>query len=162
MILATDVRDDLGDDLGHLVWHSGYPNFRGDIARRHNILQVVSMAITTMSRLQVTFYRHRTRPGVIAVSPVSTNLVFPEPDDWELERQDIINTDRVEPGTEIAAWLEAFRLLGYCVLEPSGPGLAKSGDADPRASAKAALIRLPARRHGRSQACRDALASIMS
>ena len=62
-----------------------------------------------------------------------TNLVFPEPDDWELERQDIINTDRVEPGTEIAAWLEAFRRLGYCVLEPSGPGLAKSeGDADPR------------------------------
>ena len=71
--------------------------------------------------------------GVIAVSPVSTNLVFPEPDDWELERQDIINTDRVEPGTEIATWLEAFRRLGYCVLEPSGPGLAKSeGDADPR------------------------------
>ena len=133
MILATDVRDDLGDDLGHLVWHSGYPNFRGDIARRHNILKVVSMAITTMSRLQVTFYRHRTRPGVIAVSPVSTNLVFPEPDDWELERQDIINTDRVEPGTEIAAWLEAFRRLGYCVLEPSGPGVAKSqSEADPR------------------------------
>lgn len=129
MILATD----LGDDLGHLVWHSGYPNFRGDIARRHNILKVVSMATTTMSRLQVTFYRHRTRPGVIAVSPVSTNLVFPEPDDWELERQDIINTDRVEPGTEIAAWLEAFRRLGYCVREPSGPGLARSeGDADPR------------------------------
>jgi hypothetical protein len=50
-----------------------------------------------------------------------------------LERQDIINTDRVEPGTVIAAWLEAFRRLGYCVLEPSGPGLAKSeGDADPR------------------------------
>jgi hypothetical protein len=47
--------------------------------------------MTTMSRLLVTFYRHRTRPGVIAVSPVSTNLVFPEPDDWELERQDIIN-----------------------------------------------------------------------
>jgi hypothetical protein len=43
--LATDVGDDLGDDLGHLVWHSGYPNFRGDIARRHNILKVVSMAI---------------------------------------------------------------------------------------------------------------------
>ena len=84
------------------------------------------MATTTMSRLQVTFYRHRTRPGVIAVSPVSTNLVFPEPDDWELERQDIINTDRVEPGTEIAAWLEAFRRLGYCVLEPSGPGLERA------------------------------------
>ena len=84
-----------------------------------------------MSRLLVTFYRHRTRPGVIAVSPVSTNLVFPEPDDWELERQDIINTDRVEPGTEIATWLKAFRRLGYCILEPSGPGPAKS-DADPR------------------------------
>jgi len=63
MISATDLGDDLGDDLGHLVWHSGYPNFRGDIARRHNILKVVSMATTTMSRLQVTFYRHRTRPG---------------------------------------------------------------------------------------------------
>ena len=126
MISATDLGDDLGDDLGHLVWHSGYPNFRGDIARRHNILKVVSMATTTMSRLQVTFYRHRTRPGVIAVSPVSTNLVFPEPDDWELERQDIINTDRVEPGTVIAAWLEAFRRLGYCVLEPSGPGLERA------------------------------------
>jgi hypothetical protein len=64
---------------------------------------------------------------------VSTNLVFPEPDDWELERQDIINTDRVEPGTEIATWLEAFRRLGYCILEPSGPRPAKSeDDADPR------------------------------
>ena len=83
------------------------------------------MATTTMPRLQVTFYRHRTRPGVSAVSPVSTNLVFPEPDDWELERQDIINTDLVEPGTEIAAWLEAFRRLGYCILEPSLPRLAK-------------------------------------
>jgi hypothetical protein len=94
---------------------------------------VVSMAITTMPRLLVTFYRHRTRPGVTGVSPVSTNLVFPEPDDWELERQDIINTDRVEPGTEIATWLEAFRRLGYCILEPSGPGPVKSGDdADPR------------------------------
>ena len=72
--------------------------------------------MTTMPRLQVTFYRHRTRPGVIAVSPVSTNLVFPEPDDWELERQDIINTDLVEPGTEIAAWLEAFRRLGYLAI----------------------------------------------
>src|SRR5262245_19425894 len=40
--------------------------------------------ITTMTQIQVTFYRHRTRRGVIAVSPVSTNLVFPEPDDWEL------------------------------------------------------------------------------
>jgi hypothetical protein len=83
--------NDLGNDLSKLVWHSGYPNFRGDISRCHNILMVVSMAMTTMSRLLVTFYRHRTRPGVIAVSPVSTNLVFPEPDDWELERQDIIN-----------------------------------------------------------------------
>jgi hypothetical protein len=55
--------------------------------------------------------------------PFPPTLSFPKPDDWELERQDIINTDRVEPGTEIAAWLEAFRRLGYCVLEPSGPGL---------------------------------------
>jgi hypothetical protein len=83
----------------------------GEIWRRHNILTVVSMAMTTMPRLQVTFYRHRTRPGVIGVSPVSSNLVFPEPDDWELERQDVINTDLVVPGSEIASWLEAFRPL---------------------------------------------------
>jgi hypothetical protein len=38
----------------------------GEIWRRHNILTVVSMAMTTMPRLQVTFYRHRTRPGVSA------------------------------------------------------------------------------------------------
>jgi hypothetical protein len=74
-----------------------------------------------MTRLLVTFYRHRTRPGVVAVSPVSNNLVFPEPDDWELERQDIINTDQVLPGSEIAAWLEAFRRLGYCILERGDP-----------------------------------------
>jgi len=81
-----------------------------------------------MPRLQVTFYRHRTRPGVIGVSPVSSNLVFPEPDDWELERQDVINTDLVVPGSEIASWLEAFRHLGYCVLEPSGPQGSESDD----------------------------------
>jgi hypothetical protein len=78
------------------------------------------MLATTMTRLLVTFYRHRTRPGVVGVSPVSTNLVFPEPDDWELERQDIINTDLVLPGSEIAVWLEAFRRLGYCVIDPDG------------------------------------------
>jgi hypothetical protein len=81
-----------------------------------------------MTRLQVTFYRHRTRRGVIAVSPVSTNLVFPEPDDWELERQDIINTDLILPGSEIARWLEAFRRLGYCVLEGGGSGLSDGQD----------------------------------
>jgi hypothetical protein len=82
-----------------------------------------------MARLQVTFYRHRTRPGVVAVSPVSTNLVFPEPDDWELERQGVINTDLVVSGSEIASWLEAFRRLGYCVLEPSDPRVRESDDA---------------------------------
>ena len=86
--------------------------------------------MTTMARLQVTFYRHRTRPGVIAVSPVSTNLVFPEPDDWELERQDVINTDLVVPGSEIASWLDAFRRLGYCVLEPSNPRVPENDDAN--------------------------------
>ena len=92
------------------------------------------MLETTMTRLLVTFYRHRTRPGVVAVSPVSTNLVFPEPDDWELDRQDIINTDRVLPGSEIAAWLEAFRRLGYCVLDPddAGPRPPLSGDGAAR------------------------------
>jgi hypothetical protein len=89
---------------------------------------------TTMTRLLVTFYRHRTRPGVVAVSPVSTNLVFPEPDDWELDRQDIINTDLVLPGSEIATWLEAFRRLGYCVLDPDngGPHPPPSGDGAAR------------------------------
>ena len=114
-------------------WHGAHPNFGGDIWRRHNILMVVNMITTTMPQLQITFYRHRTRPGVIAVSPVSTNLVFPEPDDWELERQDIINTDRIAPGSEIATWLEAFRRLGYCVLEPSGPPVSEGpDDTDPR------------------------------
>ena len=75
---------------------------------------------TTMTQLLVTLYRHRTRPGVIAVSPVSTNMVFPEPNDWEPERQYIINTETVEPGSEIDIWLEAFRRLGYCILEPGG------------------------------------------
>jgi hypothetical protein len=94
---------------------------------------VVIMPVTTMPRLQVTFYRHRTRPGVIAVSPVSTNLVFPEPDDWELERQDIINTDLIVPGWEIATWVEAFRRLGYCVLEPNDLRPSESeDDADPQ------------------------------
>ncbi len=103
--------------------------------------------MTTMTRLQVTFYRHRTRPGVIAVSPVSTNLVFPEPDDWELERQDIINTDLVEPGTEIAAWLEAFRRLGsiaswsqaFRARQRTITGLRKSG-ADTIASGRRAAL----------------------
>lgn len=92
------------------------------------------MLATTMTRLLVTFYRHRTRTGVVAVSPVSTNLVFPEPDDWELERQDIINTDLVVPGSEIAVWLEAFRRLGYCVLDPNddGPRSPESGDGAAR------------------------------
>jgi hypothetical protein len=75
-----------------------------------------------MTRLLVTFYRHRTRRDVVAVSPVSTNLVFPEPNDWELERQDIINTDLVLPGSDIAVWLEAFRRLGYCILDPNDAG----------------------------------------
>lgn len=66
---------------------------------------VAVMFETTMTQLLVTFYQHRTRPGVIAVSPVSTNMVVPEPNDWELERQYII---------------EAFRRLGYCILEPGG------------------------------------------
>lgn len=72
-----------------------------------------------MRRLQVTFFRHRTRPSVLAVSPVSTNLVFFEPDDWELDRQEIIAPDLASPGSEIAAWLESFRRIGYCVLEPA-------------------------------------------
>jgi hypothetical protein len=93
-----------------------------------------------MARLLVTFYRHRTRPGVVAVSPVSNNLVLPEPDDWELERQDIINTDQVLPGSEIAGWLEAFRRLGYCILEPGG---------DPRAPDSAEEAKRPARKRRR-------------
>lgn len=104
--------------------------------RRHNILKVAIMLWTTMTRLLVTFYRHRTRPGVVAVSPVSTNLVFPEPDDWELDRQDIINTDLVLPGSKIALWLEAFRRLGYCVLDPDDgdPRPPQSGDGAARPS----------------------------
>jgi hypothetical protein len=86
------------------------------------------MLAPTMPRILVTFYRHRTRPGVVAVSPVSTNLVFPEPNDWELERQDIINTDRVAPGSTIAVWLDAFRRLGYCVVEPADPLAPEGGD----------------------------------
>ena len=59
-----------------------------------------------MPKLQVTFFRHRTRPGVLAVSPVSTNLVFFEPDDWELDRQEIIDPDRASTSSEITVWLE--------------------------------------------------------
>ena len=70
-----------------------------------------------MPKLQVTFFRHRTRPGILAVSPVSTNLVFLEPDDWELDRQEVVAPDLVSPGSEIAAWLESFRRLGYCILK---------------------------------------------
>jgi hypothetical protein len=72
-----------------------------------------------MPKLQVTFFRHRTRPGVLAVSPVSTNLVFFEPDDWELDRQEVIDPDRASTGFEVTVWLGAFRRLGYCVLEPT-------------------------------------------
>jgi len=71
-----------------------------------------------MPKLQVTFFRHRTRPGIFAVSPVSTNLVFFEPDDWELDRQEIIDPDLASPGSEVTVWLGAFRRLGYCVVEP--------------------------------------------
>ena len=78
-----------------------------------------------MSRLLVTFYRHRTRSGVIAVSPVSTNLVFPEPDNWELERQDIINTDRVG-ALAIASWSQADRARQRAKTMPI-PDLRKNG-----------------------------------
>ena len=71
-----------------------------------------------MPRLQLTFFRHRTRPGIFAVSPVSTNLVFLKPDDWELERQEVVSPDLISPGSEIAVWMESFRRLGYCVLQP--------------------------------------------
>jgi hypothetical protein len=57
--------------------------------------------------------------GVFAVSPVSTNLVFLEPRDWEMDRQEMIVPDLVSPGSEIARWLEPFRRVGYCVLEPT-------------------------------------------
>jgi hypothetical protein len=79
-----------------------------------------------MPKLQVTFFRHRSRTGVFAVSPVSTNLVFLEPDDWELDRQEVIVPDLVSPGSEIAEWLESFRRLGYCVLEPIQCSLASA------------------------------------
>jgi hypothetical protein len=72
-----------------------------------------------MPNIQITFFRHRRRPGVLAVSPISTSLVFIEPDDWELERQEIIDIERVSPDSEIAAWLASFRRLGYCVLKPA-------------------------------------------
>jgi hypothetical protein len=72
-----------------------------------------------MPKLQVTFFRHRRRTGVFAVSPVSTNLVFLEPRDWEMDRQEMIVPDLVSPGSEIARWLESFRRVGYCVLEPT-------------------------------------------
>jgi hypothetical protein len=72
-----------------------------------------------MSKLQITFFRHRRQPGVLAVSPVSTSLVFIEPDDWELQRQEIIDVERVPPDSEIAAWLASFRRFGYCVLKPT-------------------------------------------
>jgi hypothetical protein len=52
-----------------------------------------------------------------------------------LERQNIIDTDQVLPGSEIAAWLEAFRRLGYCILEPDGPrapGGAREAKRPPR------------------------------
>ena len=67
-----------------------------------------------------------------------------------LERQDIINTDLVEPGTEIAAWLEAFRRLGYCILEPGLPRLAK--DTQVTGLQKAALTRSRAAGGRRSRA----------
>ena len=65
-----------------------------------------------MPKLQVTFFRHRRRTGVFAVSPVSTNLVFLEPRDWEMDRQEMIVPDLVSPGSEIAGWLESFRRMG--------------------------------------------------
>ena len=65
-----------------------------------------------MPKFQVTFFRHRTRPGVLAVSPVSTNLVFFEPGDWELDRQEITDPDRASTGSEVTVWLGAFRRLG--------------------------------------------------
>jgi hypothetical protein len=54
--------------------------------------------------------------SILAVSPVSTNLAFFEPDDSESDRQEIIDPDLASPGSEVTVWL--FRRLGYCVLEP--------------------------------------------
>jgi hypothetical protein len=72
-----------------------------------------------MFKLQIAFFCNRWRPDIFAVSPVSTNLVFLEPNEWELGRQEVIAPDLISPGSEVAAWLESFRRLGYCVLEPT-------------------------------------------
>ena len=160
MISATDLGDDLGDDLGHLVWHSGYPNFRGDIARRHNILKVVSMATTTMFRLRfIVIEPDRGDCGVAR---------FHQPCVSRARRLGIgaaghhqHRSGRAGHGNRgLARGVSAPRLLRPGAKR-TGPGKERRRRRSP-ASAKAALRRLPARRHGRSPACRDALASIMS
>ncbi len=69
-----------------------------------------------MAQIPVYFYRHKTRFGIYAVSPDANGLIFPNPDEWELERRQNIETSGVLPGTEIATWIEAFKQRGYCLL----------------------------------------------
>jgi hypothetical protein len=69
-----------------------------------------------MPEIQITFYRHRTRPDEFAASPDPNGVVFPNPNEWEVFRQQIINTDAVLPRSEVATWLETFERHGYCLL----------------------------------------------
>jgi hypothetical protein len=88
-----------------------------------------------MPQIPVYFYHHKTKFGVYAVSPVANGLLFPNSDEWELERQQNIEITGVLPGTEIATWIEAFKRQGYCLLgknPKSGTYFTETEVADPK------------------------------
>jgi hypothetical protein len=98
--------------------------------------------------VQLTFYRHLTRPDVFAVSPDSTGTVLPNPEDWEIFRQQDVNTTMVLPGTELATWIEEFRKKGYCELRPNpdaGPHFTESESITPPPDITAPVRRWHAR-----------------
>jgi hypothetical protein len=86
-----------------------------------------------MPEIEVTIFRHRARPDEFAVSPDLNGRFLPNRDEWEFFRQQTISTDTGLPGSEIAAWLEAFERDGYRLLLPGGPRFTEiEGISDPR------------------------------
>jgi hypothetical protein len=67
------------------------------------------------------FLRRSVRPGtaVTCVTPIPSSRRVSVVGVLPLDRQEMIVPDLVSSGSEIARWLEPFRRVGYCVLEPT-------------------------------------------
>jgi hypothetical protein len=89
-----------------------------------------------MPEIEVTIFRHRARPDEFAVSPDLNGRFL-----REFFRQQTISTDTGLPGSEIAAWLEAFERDGYRLLLPGGPRFTEiEGISDPRSPLRHAYV----------------------